>query len=106
MLSFYSHQPIFTIKTDYYLSIKHVYFCVFQSNDSKETIIFLILGLTLFRMDLFGAAHRWPGRPKRSPDIPKVCYKYPTMIKLCTVISHLSKIQKIANSGDTPLEFC
>ena len=39
--------------------------------------------LTLFRMGLFGVAHRW-GCQKDSP-IPKVCVTYPTMMKLGTV---------------------
>ena len=45
--------------------------------------------LTLFRMGIFGADHT-----------------YPTMMKLGTVISYLTKIQKIYESRDTPPEFC
>ena len=48
--------------------------------------------LTIFRMSIFGAAHRW-GEPK-SP-LPKICHTYPTMTKLDTVIPYLKKIEKI-----------
>ena len=33
----------------------------------------------------------------------KNCYTYPVMVKLCTVIPYLKKIQKICESHDTPL---
>ena len=36
---------------------------------------------------------------------PKICHKYPTMMKLGTVIRYLKKIQKIYESRDTLLEF-
>ena len=41
--------------------------------------------LTLFRMDLSGAAHGWRGRGggAKSP-LPKINHSYPTMIKLCS----------------------
>ena len=39
--------------------------------------------LTLFRMGIFGAAHGWGS--KKAP-LPKICQRYPTMIKLGTVI--------------------
>ena len=38
------------------------------------------LFLTLFRMDIFGAAHGWEGG-ERSP-LPKICHTYPTVMKL------------------------
>ena len=60
--------------------------------------------LTLFRMDSFGAAHKWGGA-KRLP-LPKTCHTYPAMMKLGTVIPYLTEIQKIYESRDTPLEFC
>ena len=51
--------------------------------------------LTLFRMGIFGAAHRWEGRGQKGPpSLPKICHTYPTMMKLCTVILYLKKIQK------------
>ena len=59
--------------------------------------------LTLFRMGFFGAAHGWGGQ--KGP-LPKICYTYPTMMKLGTVIPYPKKIQKIYESRDTPLEFC
>ena len=59
--------------------------------------------LTLFRMDIFGAAHGW-GMP-RNP-LPKIYRTYSTMMKLGTIIPYLKKIQKIYESRDTPPEFC
>ena len=61
--------------------------------------------LTLFRMGLFGAAHRW-GSGQKGPLLPNICQTYPTMIILAIVIPYLKKIQKIYESHDTPLEFC
>ena len=58
--------------------------------------------LTLIRIGLFGAAHRW-GSQKGPP--PKVCHTYPTMMKLGTAISCLKKIPKTYKSRDTHLEF-
>ena len=61
--------------------------------------------LTLFRMGLFGAAHRL-GSGQKGPLLPNICQTYPTMIKLAIVILYLKKIQKIYESHDRPLEFC
>ena len=44
------------------------------------------------------------GRAKKAP-LPKICHRYPTMMKLGTVIPYLKKIQKIYESRDTPPEF-
>ena len=60
---------------------------------------------TLFRMGIFGAAHGWWGQ-KALPPHPKICRRYPTMMKLGTVIPYLKKIQKIYKSRHTPPEFC
>ena len=57
--------------------------------------------LTLFRMGTFGAVHGWGGGKKA--HLPKICHTYPAMMKLCTVIPYLKKIQKIYESRDTPL---
>ena len=46
------------------------------------------------------------GEAKSPPPVPKTCHIYPTMVKFVTVIPYLRKIQKIYESGDTPLEFC
>ena len=64
------------------------------------------LSLTLFRMGFFVAAHGWGGGSKKAPSLPKICHRYPAMMKLGTVIPYLEKIQKIYESCDTPLEFC
>ena len=45
------------------------------------------------------------GRAKKAP-LSKICHKYPTIMKLDTVIPYLKKTQKIYESRDTPLEFC
>ena len=39
--------------------------------------------LTLFRMGIFGAAHRWRGgRGGKKAPLPKISHTYPTMMKL------------------------
>ena len=60
--------------------------------------------LTLFRMDIFEAAHGWGGAKK--VPLPKIFHTYPTMMKLGKVIPYLKKIKKIYESRDTPPEFC
>ena len=45
------------------------------------------------------------GRGKKTP-VPKICHRYPIMMKLNPVILYPKKIQKIYESRDTPLEFC
>ena len=49
-------------------------------------------------MVYFGAAHGW-GRAKR-PLLVKICYTYPTLMKLGTVVTYLKKIK--TKSRDTP----
>ena len=55
----------------------------------------------------FGAAHGWMGGGggKKAP-LSKMSRTYLAMMKLRTVIPYLKKIQKICQSGETPLEFC
>ena len=36
----------------------------------------------------------------------KICCTYLTMMRLCTVVPYLNKIQKMYESRDTPFEFC
>ena len=62
--------------------------------------------LTLFRMDIFGAAHGWGWEPKKGLPLPKICHTYPTMMKLDTVVPYLKKIQKMYESRDKPAYFC
>ena len=64
---------------------------------SKKTAV-----VTLFRMGVFRAAHRWGGR---SP-LPKICQTYPIIMKLGTLICYLKKIQKMYKLHDPPIEFC
>ena len=54
----------------------------------------LITFVTLFRMGLCGAGHRWGGKKGLNKALPKICRSYPTMMKLGTVIPYLKKIQK------------
>ena len=63
-------------------------------------------GLTLFRMGLFRAAHKWGGGGVKKAPFPKVCCTYPIMMKLGKIIAYIKKIQKIYKSRDTLLEFC
>ena len=63
-----------------------------------------ILILILCRMGIFGAAHGWWGGGGAKG--PKICHRYPTMMKFGTVIPCLKKIQKIYESRDTHPEFC
>ena len=51
--------------------------------------------LTLFRIDLFEAAPGW--RDAKRPCLPKICYTYPTMMKMCTVITYLKRWNKYIN---------
>ena len=55
-------------------------------------------------MGFFEAPHGWGGN-KKAP-LPKICYTYPTIMKLGTVIPWPKKIRKINESRDTPLDFC
>ena len=43
---------------------------------------------------------------RQKVPLPKICYTYPTMMKLGTLIPYLEKIQKQNNSRDTSLDFC
>ena len=42
---------------------------------------------------------------KMSP-VPKICHANPTIMKLCTIIPYLTKIQNIYKSRDTSIKFC
>ena len=55
------------------------------------------LCLTLFRWVILGLL---------TDGCPKICYTYPTMMKLGAVIPYLKKIQKIYKSRDRPPESC
>ena len=54
-------------------------------------------------MSIFGDAHGW-GTEK--VPLPKICRRYPAMMKLGTIIPYLNKIKKIYESRDTSPEFC
>ena len=67
----------------------------------------LTLTLTLFRMGIFRAAHRSGGRgDQKGSFLPKICHKYPAIMKSGTVIPDLKKIQKIYQSRDAPPGLC
>ena len=79
ILSFHSQESIFgkqvKIKTDL-KPVKHVYFCVFQSNASNSIIS--CVDNHYFVTSLFEAARSGGGFMIKG----KVCYKYFTMMKL------------------------
>ena len=50
-----------------------------------------------------GAAH---GSACKRVHVHKICHTYPTMMKLCTVIPYLTKIQNIYKSRDTTIKLC
>ena len=54
-------------------------------------------------MGIYGAAHGWRrgGGGKKAP-LPKICHTYSTMMKLCTVIPYIKKIQKVYESKTLP----
>ena len=54
------------------------------------------LTLTVFRVSLFRAVHRWGWRQKDLPLL-KICHIYPTIMKLATFIPYLYTIQKNIN---------
>ena len=62
--------------------------------------------LALFRMGFFGAAHGLGRGGAFWPQLIKIRYTYPAMMKLGTVIPYLRKIQKMYKSRDASLEFC
>ena len=64
-------------------------------------IILLKLLLSIYCL-FFGAAHGWGGGAKK-PPLPKICHRYPTMMKLGTVIPYLKKIKKYLNHVIQPL---
>ena len=62
-------------------------------------------------MGIFGAAHGCVGRgggkgAAKKASLPKICYTYPTMMKLGRVLPYLKKIQNIYESRDTHPVFC
>ena len=63
-----------------------LYFCSTKYIDS--------LTLTIFRMVFLGTVHGGKKGSKR-PSLPKICHTYPTMMKLCTVMPYLKKVQKL-----------
>ena len=54
----------------------------------------------------FRGCLRTGGSQKAPLPLPKICYRYHTMMKLGTVIPYLKKIKKIYESCDPALEFC
>ena len=62
--------------------------------------------LTLFRMDLFGAAHGWREIGDKKAPLSKIWQTYLTIMKLGTVISDLKEIQKKYESCSKLLDFC
>ena len=64
-------------------------FVLLKSSSLKLSFKSKVLVLTLFRMDIFGAALGWGlgvgGWAKKHP-LPKICHAYPKMMNLRSVI--------------------
>ena len=69
----------------------HFEVLLWHGNDSYINAKFVTLlekwsfPLTIFRVGVFGAAHRWE-RELLGPPLHEICYIYPTMKKFGTVI--------------------
>ena len=75
----------------------------FDVSGHPQKIFFKLCSrLAFFGLLSDGGGKRW----LNSPLITKICYTYPAMMKLNTVIPYLKKIQKIYKLQDTLLEFC
>ena len=92
--------PFFLILFHYWAA-----FVVYQQNWvnstawNSETNIFSVNHI---QVGSLRAAH---GLGCKNARLPKICYTYPTMMKLSTVIPYLKKIQIIYKSCDTPIKF-
>ena len=60
------------------------------------------MGLTLFRMGFFGAAHRWGVWGRKTP-LPKICHTYPTVMKLRTFTPYAIRSKKYMNHVTHPM---
>ena len=54
---------------------------------------------------LYGGSS-WMGGQKGSLPLPKICHRYPTLMKLGTGMPYLKKIQKLNESRGILFEFC
>ena len=84
-----------------------------HTQTSKDAIFSCILNLDVLGRNVYYVIYsEWSfsglltdGGQKAS-HLPKICHKYPAMMKLGTVTPYLKKIQKINKSHDTLLKFC
>ena len=67
--------------------------------------LLLLLSVNPFQDEHFRGCSRMGEGGKKAP-LPKICHRYPAMMKLGTVIPYLKKIQKIYESRDAAPEFC
>ena len=51
-------------------------------------------------------ADEWGPKKPSPPPFPKICHTFPAMMKPGTVILYQTKIQKMYESRDTPLDLC
>ena len=108
-----SLDPKESIREKTHLVTIHLHEWIFTYQDNFKinvlvSVTFIITRLTeidiaplpLFRMCIFEAAHgmRGGGRWAERSLLPTICYTYPTMVKLGTVIPYLKEIQKIYES--------
>ena len=94
------YSNIFCAMCDFMLTLLDSHFGWFF-----KALIYENYTLTVLTIGFFRAAHGWGVFCAPSP-LPKIRHRYPTMMKLGTVIPYLRKIQKIHKSHDTSLEFC
>ena len=80
LLSGYFHRCSYIVRPEKIVK-KFVFLAVFID-------IATLLGLTLFRMGIFGTTHGRGAEQKGHPLL-KICHTYPTMMKLDTVIPYL-----------------
>ena len=64
-----------------------------------------LVALTIFRMGIFCLLKDggWGGRKTSGSSHPKICHRYPTMIKLGRVIPYLKRFKKCTNHVTHPL---
>ena len=102
-----------------------IFYAVSKIKNVKKLNVWGHWNITLFISNLYRLCYGWNfvcktydliqdgyfrgcsrmGVAKRSP-LPKICDKYPTTMKLATVIPYLGKIQKKYQSRDTPSGSC
>ena len=91
--------------TSAYIVVNGAIWRFYYVDVSRGEAIEILKGLFPKHFNPIQDGHFWGcsrmGGSKKAP-IPKICHRYPTMMKLGMVIPYLKKIQKIYESRDTP----